>query len=108
MADIFKKIFKSGLSIFLKHPGGRKYRRIALSLTIKEIASILHFRIFGEYSKIQNGRHFENFLKSRLNIFLKYPEGRKFRRNCSISQVKEIATNLPLKHKSVAMATVSG
>ena len=38
--------------------------------------------IFGKNSKIQNGRHFwggENFLKIR------YPVGRKFRQNRSIS-----------------------
>ena len=39
---------------------------MALSRTVKEIEAILCFSIFGENSKIQNGRHFwggENFLK---------------------------------------------
>ena len=39
-------------------------------------------------SKIQNGRHFwggENFLKIAKITFLRYPVGRKFRRNRSIS-----------------------
>ena len=46
------------------------------------------FAIFGKNSKIQNGRHFwggENFLKIAKSTFLRYPVGRKFRRNRSIS-----------------------
>ena len=42
------------------------FDEIALSRTVKEIEAILCFSIFGENSKIQNGRHFwggENFLK---------------------------------------------
>ena len=45
-------------------------------------------RFFGKNSKIQNGRHFwggENFLKIAKITFLRYPVGRKFRRNRSIS-----------------------
>ena len=44
--------------------------------------------IFGKNSKNQNGRHFwggENFLKIAKITFLRYPVGRKFRRNRSIS-----------------------
>ena len=61
---------------------------IALSRTVKEIEAILCFAIFGKNLKIQNGRHFwggENFLKIEKNTVLRYPVGRKFRRNCSIS-----------------------
>ena len=39
-------------------------------------------------AKIQNGHHFwggENFLKIAKSTFLRYPVGRKFRRNRSIS-----------------------
>ena len=64
------------------------FDEIALSRTVKEIQAILCFSIFGENSKIQNGRHFwggENFLKINNTTFLLYPVGRKFRRNCSIS-----------------------
>ena len=64
------------------------FDEIALSRTVKEIEAILCFSIFGENSKIQNGRHFcggENFLKIANSTFLLYPVGRKFRRNCSIS-----------------------
>ena len=46
------------------------------------------FAIFGKNSKIQNGRHFwggENFWKIAKSIFLRYPVGKKFRRNRSIS-----------------------
>ena len=61
---------------------------IALSRTVKEIEANLCFAIFGKNSKIQNGRHFwggENFWKIAKIAFLRYPVGRKFRRNRSIS-----------------------
>ena len=61
---------------------------VALSRTVKEIEANLCFAIFGKNSKIQNGRHFwggENFLKIAKITFLRYPVGRKFRRNRSIS-----------------------
>ena len=80
----FWKIAKSTL---LRYPVGRKFRRNR-SNTVKEIEANLCFAIFGKNSKIQNGRHFwggENFLKIVKITFLKYPVGRKFRRNCSIS-----------------------
>ena len=60
----------------------------ALSRTVKEIEANLCFAIFGKNSKIQNGRHFwggENFWKIAKIAFLRYPVGRKFRRNRSIS-----------------------
>ena len=67
---------------------------IALSRTVKEIEAILCFDIFAKNSKIQNGRHFwggENFLKIEKSTFLRYPVGRKFQRNRSLSgTVKEI------------------
>ena len=59
-----------------------------LSRTVKEIEANLCFAIFGKNSKIQNGRHFwggENFLKIANITLLRYPVGRKFRRNRSIS-----------------------
>ena len=64
------------------------FDEIALSHTVKEIEANLCFAILGKNSKIQNGRHFgggENFLKIANIIFLRYPVGRKFRRNRSIS-----------------------
>ena len=64
------------------------FDEIALSHTVKEIEANLCFAIFGKNSKIQNGRHFwggENFLKIVKITFLRYPVGRKFRRNRSIS-----------------------
>ena len=64
------------------------FDEIALSGTVKEIGGNLCFVIFGKNSKIQNGRHFwrgENFLKIANITFLRYPVGRKFRRNRSIS-----------------------
>ena len=73
---------------FLKYPVGRKFRRNRSSRTVKEIEGNLCFAIFGKHSKIQNGRHFwggENFLKIVKITFLRYPVGRKFRRNRSIS-----------------------
>ena len=72
------------------------FDEIALSRTVKEIEANLCFAIFGKNSKIQNGRHFwggENFWKIAKIAFLRYPVGRKFRRNHSIS-VKEIEGNL--------------
>ena len=64
------------------------FDEIALSRTVKEIEANLCFAIFGKNSKIQNGRHFwggENFLKIAKSTFLRYPVGRKFRQNRSIS-----------------------
>ena len=64
------------------------FDEIALSRTVKEIEANLCFAIFGKNSKIQNGRHFwggENFWKIAKIAFLRYPVGRKFRRNHSIS-----------------------
>ena len=64
------------------------FNEIALYRTVKEIEANFCFAIFGKNSKIQNGRHFwggENFLKIAEIAFLRYPVGRKFRRNRSIS-----------------------
>ena len=64
------------------------FDEIALSRTVKEIEANLCFAILYKNSKIQNGRHFwggENFLKIAKITFLRYPVGRKFRRNRSIS-----------------------
>ena len=64
------------------------FDEIALSGTVKEIEGNLCFAIFGKNSKIQNGCHFwggENFLKIAKSTLLRYPVGRKFRRNRSIS-----------------------
>ena len=67
----------------------KNFDEIALSCTVKEIeANFCFFLIFGKNSKIQNGRHFweeENFLKIAKSTLLRYPVGRKFRRNRSIS-----------------------
>ena len=64
------------------------FNEIALSRTVKEIEANLCFAIFGKNSKIQNGCHFwggENFLKFTKSTMLRYPVGRKFCRNRSIS-----------------------
>ena len=64
------------------------FDEIALSRMVKEIETNLCFAIFGKNSKNQNGRHFwggENFLKITKITFLRYPVGRKFRQNRSIS-----------------------
>ena len=63
------------------------FDEITLSRTVKEIEANLCFAIFGKNSKIQNGRHFwggEIFLKITKSTMLRYPVGRKFRRNHSI------------------------
>ena len=79
------KFFKNYQEYNAQMPCGDE---IALSRTVKEIEANLCFAIFGKNSKIQNGRHFwggENFLKIANITFLRYPVGRKFRRNRSIS-----------------------
>ena len=73
---------------FLRYLWVENFDKIALSHTVKEIEGNLCFAIFGKNSKIQNGRHFwggENFLKIANITFLRYPVGRKFRQNRSIS-----------------------
>ena len=82
----FLKIAKSTYS--LDTLWVENFDEIALSRMVKEIEANLCFAIFGKNSKIQNGRHFwggENFLKIAKSTFLRYPVGRKFRRNRSIS-----------------------
>ena len=55
----FLKIFwKVGIVYFLDTPGVENFDEIAVSLTVKETAKIMCFRIFAKKSKIQNGRHF--------------------------------------------------
>ena len=46
------------------------FDEIALSLTVKEIQALLCFFIFGENSKIQNGRHFKKFFENFYEIAL--------------------------------------
>ena len=73
---------------FLDTPWVENFDEIALSRTVKEIEANLCFAIFGKNSKIQNACHFwggENFLKIAKIAFLRYPVGRKFGRNRSIS-----------------------
>ena len=64
------------------------FDEIALSRTVKEIEANLCFAILGKNSKIQNSRHFwgeENFFENCQEYISRYPVGRKFRRNRSIS-----------------------
>ena len=64
------------------------FDEIALFRTVMEIEANSCFAIFGKNSKIQNGRHFlggENFVNIAKSTMLRYPVGRKFRRNRSIS-----------------------
>ena len=66
----------------------KNFNEITLCCTVKEIEANLCFATCGKNSKIQNGRHLgggENFLKIAKSTFLRYPVGRKFRRNRSIS-----------------------
>ena len=61
------------------------FNEITLFCTVK---ASLCFSILAKNSKIQNGRHMwggENVLKIATSTFLRYPLGRKFRRNRSIS-----------------------
>ena len=80
--EIFLKIAKS---TFLRYPVVENFTEITLFCTVK---ANLCFSILGQNSKIQNGRHMwggENFLKIAKSTFLRYPVGRKIRRNRSIS-----------------------
>ena len=64
------------------------FDEIALSRTVKEIEANSCFAIFGKNLKIQNGRHFwggKRFKKIAKSTMLRYPVGRKFWRNRSIS-----------------------
>ena len=65
---------------FLRYPVGRKFRKIALSHTVKEIEANLCFAIFGKNSKIQNGRHFwggEHFFENCKDYISYIPCGSK-------------------------------
>ena len=61
------------------------FDEIALSRTVKEIEANLCFAIFGKNSKWPPFWGGENFLKIVKITFLRYPVGRKFRQNRSIS-----------------------
>ena len=64
----------------------KNFDKIALSGMVKEIEAILCFSIFGKNSKwppfLERGNFFLKIAKSTV---LRYPMGRKFRRNRSIS-----------------------
>ena len=91
MAAIFgegKIFWKLHILHFIDTLWVENFDEIALSRTVKEIEANLGFAIFGKNSKIQNGRHFwggENFLKITKSTMLRYPVGRKFWQNRSIS-----------------------
>ena len=91
MAAIFgesKFFWKLPIVHFLDTLWVENFNKIALSHTVKEIEANLCFSIFGKNLKIQNGRHMweeENFLKTAKSTLLRYPVGRKFRWNHSIS-----------------------
>ena len=84
-----RKIFlKIANNTFFDSLWVENFNEIDLSRTVKEIEANLCFSIFAKNSKIQNGRHMweeENFLKIAKSTFIRYPVGRKFRRNFSIS-----------------------
>ena len=65
-----------GILYSLDTLGVENFDKIALSPMLKEIEAILYFRM---------AAIFENFFKSGYIVFLRYPGGRKFRRNRSIS-----------------------
>ena len=82
---------------FLRYPVGENFDEIALSRTVKEIEANLCFAIFGENSKIQNGRHFwggEIFLKIAKITFLRYLWVENFDEITLSRTVKEIEANL--------------
>ena len=86
MASIFKNFLKSGLRIFLTTLGVENFDEIALSLTVKEIAYILRFCIFGENSK------WPPFLKIFWKVGLVY-----FLDTLGVENFDEIALSLTIK-----------
>ena len=82
-----KKISKVSLVYSFDTLNGIKnFDEIALSPTVKDIEAILCFRTFLKKSKIQNGCHFlKDKFFSKNTLVPRYPRGRKFRRNGSIS-----------------------
>ena len=83
-----KFFFKIAKNKMLKYLCVENFDEIALSRMVKEIEGNLCFAIFGKNSKIQNGRHFwggQIFFKINKSTMLRYPVGRKFCRNRSIS-----------------------
>ena len=82
------KFFENSKSTFSDTLWVENFDEIALSHMVKEIEANSCFAVFGKNSKIQNGRHLreeENFLNIAKSTLLRYPVGRKFRRNRSIS-----------------------
>ena len=82
------KFFENCQEYISEIPCGSKISTKSLSRTVKEIEANLCFSIFGK--KLENskwppflGRG--NFLKIAKSTFIRYPVGRKFRRNRSIS-----------------------
>ena len=108
------KFFKNYQEYNAQIPCGSKIlTQIALSGTVKEIEANLCFAIFGKNSKIQNGRHFwggENCWKIAKIAFLRYPVGRKFRRNHSISHGQGDRSKLVFCHfwQKFKMAAIFG
>ena len=69
------KFLKIAKSTLLRYPV-ENFDEIPLSHTVKEIEATLCFAIFGENSKIKNGRHFwggEIFLKIAKSTLVRYP-----------------------------------
>ena len=67
------------------------FDEIALSRTVKETEANLCFAIFGQNSKIQNGRHFwggEIFLKIAKITFLRYPVGQILTKSLYLARLR--------------------
>ena len=96
-SQFFEKFENSKWPLFLKNfskvdvvysldtLGVKNFDEIALSLTVKEIEAFLCFRILAKIRKFKMATILENFFKSGYSEFLRYPGGRKFRPNRSIS-----------------------
>ena len=83
-----KFFFKLPRVHFLDTLWVENFDKIALSRMVKEIEANSCFAILGKNSKIQNGRHFRGgkiFFLIAKSTMLRYPVGRKFQRNRSIS-----------------------
>ena len=83
------KFFENCKEYIAEIPCGSKISTKSLYLArLRRYKQICVLPFLAKNSKIQNGRHFwggENFLKIAKITFLRYPVGRRFQRNRSIS-----------------------
>ena len=84
MAAIFEKVFQKWVQWTLQITWGSKIS--TKSLYLQRLRRQKQFGVFALFQgKFKMAAIFENFFKSGYSVFLRYPGGRKFRQNHSIS-----------------------